>query len=42
MVNIFKEKGYDIFSISTDAKKHNLDFPVRHGITVCKKFTHLN
>lgn len=42
MVNIFKEKGYDIFSISTDATKHNADFPVRHGITVCKKFTHLN
>jgi len=38
MVNIFKELGYDIFSISTDCTKHNSDFPVRHGITVCKKF----
>jgi predicted O-methyltransferase YrrM len=38
MVNIFKELGYDIFSISTDCTKHNYDFPVRHGLTVCKKF----
>ena len=38
MVNIFKQLGYDIFSISTDHTKHSPDFPVRHGITVCKKF----
>uniref|UniRef100_A0A6C0B140 Methyltransferase n=1 Tax=viral metagenome TaxID=1070528 RepID=A0A6C0B140_9ZZZZ len=38
MVNIFKNLGYDIFSISTDSTKHTPDFPVRHGITVCKKF----
>ena len=38
MVNIFKELGYDIFSISTDCTKHNYDLPVRHGLTVCKKF----
>jgi predicted O-methyltransferase YrrM len=38
MVNIFKQLGYDIFSISTDSTKHNSDFPIRHGITVCKKF----
>lgn len=38
MVNIFKQLGYDIFGISTDQSKHSKDFPVRHGITICKKF----
>ena len=38
MVNMFKNLGYDIFSISTDQTKHHDEFPVRHGITVCKKF----
>jgi predicted O-methyltransferase YrrM len=38
MVNIFKNLGYDIFGISTDQTKHSEEFPVRHGITVCKKF----
>ena len=38
MVNTFKNLGYDIFSISTDHSKHSENFPVRHGITVCKKF----
>jgi hypothetical protein len=38
MVNIFKGLGYDIFSISTDASKHSIEFPFRHGLTVCKKF----
>jgi predicted O-methyltransferase YrrM len=38
MVNIFKNLGYDIFSISTDHSKHSENFPVRHGLTVCKKF----
>jgi predicted O-methyltransferase YrrM len=38
MVNTFKNLGYDIFSISTDHSKHSEQFPVRHGITVCKKF----
>jgi len=42
MVNIFKNMGYDIFSISTDSTKHSDDFPVRHGITVCKKFKFLS
>jgi hypothetical protein len=42
MVNIFKELGYDIFSISTDSTKHSPSFPFRHGMTVCKKFKHLN
>ena len=36
MVNLFKELGYDIFSISTDETKHSPEFPVRHGITICK------
>jgi predicted O-methyltransferase YrrM len=38
MVNVFKHLGYDIFSISTDHSKHSEEFPIRHGITVCKKF----
>lgn len=38
MVNIFKNLGYDIFGISTDQTKHSPSLPVRHGITVCKKF----
>ena len=38
MINIFKNLGYDIFSISTDRTKHSIDFPVRHGVSVCKKF----
>ena len=38
MVNIFKSLGYDIFSISTDQSKHSDNFPVRHGLSVCKKF----
>lgn len=38
MVNIFKYFGYDVFSISTDHTKHSPEFPVRHGITVCRKF----
>jgi len=38
MVNVFKLLGYDIFSISTDHTKHSPDFPVRHGMTVCRKF----
>lgn len=42
MVNIFKNLGYDIFGISTNHSKHNQDFPVRHGITVCKKFKTLS
>lgn len=41
MVNYFKELGYDIFNIKTNANKHSPDFPVRHGITVCQKFTQL-
>lgn len=42
IVNIFKKFGYDIFSISTNQSKHSLNFPVRHGVTVCKKFKFLS
>uniref|UniRef100_A0A6C0CJM3 Methyltransferase n=1 Tax=viral metagenome TaxID=1070528 RepID=A0A6C0CJM3_9ZZZZ len=38
MVNMFKNLGYDVFSISTDRSKHSPDFPVRHGVTICKRF----
>lgn len=41
MVNMFKYLGYDVFSISTNSTKHDSDFPFRHGITVCKKFSFL-
>jgi len=42
MVNLFKNLGYDVFAISTDHTKHNEHFPVRHGVTVCKKFKTLS
>lgn len=42
MVNIFKSMGYDCFSILTDASKHSSSFPIRHGLTVCQKFKHMN
>lgn len=42
MTNLFKEMGYDVFSIGTDVSKHSDDFPVRHGMTICKKFTPFN
>lgn len=38
MVNIFKSLGYDIFAISTNKSKHDADFPLRHGVTICRKF----
>jgi predicted O-methyltransferase YrrM len=38
MVTLFKNLGYDIFSISTDQSKHSDEFPVRHGVSVCRKF----
>lgn len=41
MVSIFKNLGYDIFSINTTKDKHNQEFPFRHGITICQKFNYL-
>jgi 23S rRNA U2552 (ribose-2'-O)-methylase RlmE/FtsJ len=41
MVNIFKTLGYDIFSISTNKTKHDINLPFRHGVTICKKFKRL-
>lgn len=38
IVNIFKKMGYDVFNIQTDASKHSDLFPVRHGISICRKF----
>lgn len=38
MVNIFKRRGYDVFSIRTTKDKHDDTFPFRHGVTVCQKF----
>lgn len=42
MVNLFKNMGYDVFSISTGAEKHSHEFPMRHGMTVCKKFKYFS
>lgn len=41
MVNMFKDMGYDIFSIHTSKEKHDASFPFRHGVTVCQKFVKL-
>lgn len=41
MTNIFKNLGYDVFSIKTTKDKHDDEFPIRHGITVCRKFKKL-
>lgn len=41
MVNMFKNQGYDTFSLHTTKDKHNDEFPIRHGITVCRKFKKL-
>ena len=42
MVNIFKDLGYDVFCLHTTKEKHGPDFPRRHGVTVCKKFSKLH
>lgn len=42
MVNILKNMGYDVFSISTDKSKHSSSFPIRHGISVCRKYKYLS
>jgi len=41
MTNIFKDMGYDIFSLHTTRDKHSQDFPWRHGVTICQKFKRL-
>lgn len=42
LVNYFKLKGYDIFSLSTKPKNHNQNYQYLFGISVCKKFKLLN
>ena len=37
MVNIFKDLGYDIFTLDAKRKTSCEDLPFRHGLTVCKK-----
>jgi predicted O-methyltransferase YrrM len=37
MVEMFREMGYNIFHIRTDASRHHDDFPFRHGVTLCQK-----
>ena len=41
MVNIFKDLGYDIFCLHTTKEKHDKFFCMRHGITICQKFSKL-
>jgi hypothetical protein len=41
MVNMFKDLGYDVFSVHTTREKHDASFPFRHGVTVCQKFRRL-
>lgn len=38
LVNEFKQLGYDAICLDTDIKQHNQDFPMRHGITIMKRF----
>lgn len=38
LVNYFKLKGYDIFTLSTKQNNHNEKYPLLFGISVCKKF----
>jgi hypothetical protein len=42
MTDLFKDIGYDIFSISTDISKHSDAFPIRHGVTICRKIKKFN
>ena len=42
MVGRFKDMGYDAFCLHTTADKHNESFPLRHGITICKKYKKLH
>jgi hypothetical protein len=41
LVNDFKEMGYDIFNLGTEAKVHNKDLPYRCGLSIARKFTPL-
>ena len=41
IVNLLKDKGYDILCLHTDKDKHYKDFPFRHGITICQIFKKL-
>lgn len=42
LVNYFKLKGYDIFSLSTKPENHNESYEFLYGMSVCKKFKLLN
>lgn len=41
LVNTFKKLGYDCLSIHTKMLDHDAGLPVRHGLTICKKFKFL-
>jgi hypothetical protein len=38
MVNELRKLGYDAISLDTTAEAHGPDLPVRHGLTIMKKF----
>jgi hypothetical protein len=42
LVNIFSDLGYQIFNLNTKPEDHDESFPVRHGLTLCKKFKKFN
>lgn len=41
LVNDFKEMGYDIINLHTNADVHNPSFPYRCGLSIARKFTPL-
>lgn len=42
LVNIFFDLGYEILNLDTKPEAHDETFPVRHGLTICKKFKKFN
>lgn len=42
MTDLLKDIGYDVFAISTDKTKHSDSFPIRHGVSICRKFSKFN
>ncbi|PSC75947.1 tRNA (guanosine(18)-2 -O)-methyltransferase isoform B [Micractinium conductrix] len=42
MVTALKDLGWDAFSLHTPFKRHNQDFPQRHGLTLMQRFKPLS
>ncbi|MEO5913294.1 MAG: hypothetical protein ABIS50_03605 [Luteolibacter sp.] len=41
MVNFLHDRDYNCVGLTTSKMDHNPDFPFRHGLTICKKFSRL-